>query len=82
MITVTYFVPTISCGNCKYTIETVLGELQGVHQVRVALATKQVVVTFDSPATEDTIKALLAKINHPVRKDAEFFPVRSRSCCG
>jgi copper chaperone len=65
MTTVTYTVPAISCGHCTHTIETEVGELQGVQSVKAEEATKKVVITFDAPATEEKIKELLAEINYP-----------------
>jgi len=65
MTTVTYTVPAISCGHCTHTIETEVGELQGVQSVKADEATKQVVITFDDPASEENIKSLLAEINYP-----------------
>ncbi|HEU0294792.1 MAG TPA: heavy-metal-associated domain-containing protein [Anaerolineales bacterium] len=66
MTTVTYTVPAIHCGHCTHTIEMEVGELQGVQSVKADQATKQVVITFDSPADEAKIKALLAEIDYPV----------------
>ena len=65
MTTVTYTVPAISCGHCTHTIETEVGELQGVQSVKADEATKKVIITFDAPANETKIKALLAEINYP-----------------
>ena len=65
MTTVTYIVPAISCGHCTHTIETEVGELQGVQSVKAAIDTKKVEITFDAPASEEMIKALLAEINYP-----------------
>jgi len=65
MTTVTYTVPAISCGHCIHTIETEVGELQGVQSVKADEATKQVVISFDVPASEENIKSLLAEINYP-----------------
>ena len=65
MTTVTYTVPAISCGHCVHTIETEVGELQGIQSVKADEATKKVVITFDTPADETKIKALLAEINYP-----------------
>lgn len=65
MTTVTYTIPSISCGHCTHTIETELSELQGVQSVKADAATKKVVITFDTPADEAKIKALLAGINYP-----------------
>lgn len=66
MTIVTYTVPAISCGHCTHTIESELSELQGVQAVKADLESKKVVVTFDAPADETGIKALLAEINYPV----------------
>ena len=66
MTTVTYTVPAIHCGHCIHTIEMELGELQGVQAVKADEATKKVVITFDVPADETKIKALLAEIDYPV----------------
>jgi len=65
MTTVTYSVPAISCGHCTHTIETEVGELKGVQSVKAAIDTKKVEITFDAPANEDMIKALLSEINYP-----------------
>lgn len=66
MTTVTYTVPAISCGHCTHTIETEVGELQGVQSVKADEASKEVEITFDAPANEAAIKALLAEIDYPV----------------
>jgi copper chaperone len=65
MTTVTYSIPTISCGHCTHTIETEVSDLQGVQSVKAEIDTKKVVITFDAPASEEKIKALLAEINYP-----------------
>ena len=65
MTTVTYTVPAISCGHCTHTIETEVSDLQGVQSVKAEVDSKKVTITFDAPANEQTIKALLAEINYP-----------------
>lgn len=65
MTKVTYSVPNISCGHCVHTIQSELSELGGVSSVSASAATKQVEVTFDQPASEDSIKSLLKEINYP-----------------
>lgn len=65
MTTVTYSIPAISCGHCTHTIETELGDMQGIQSVKADIDSKKVVITFDVPASEDTIKALLTEINYP-----------------
>ena len=66
MTTVTYTVPAISCAHCTHTIETEVGEMQGIQSVKADQTTKKVQITFDTPANEEKIKALLAEINYPV----------------
>ncbi len=66
MTTVTYTIPAISCGHCTHTIETELADLQGVQSVKAEIESKKVTVSFDAPADEQKIKALLAEINYPV----------------
>jgi len=66
MTTVTYSVPNISCGHCVHTIQTEVVDLDGVKEVRASAETKQVLISFDAPASEEKIKALLAEINYPV----------------
>ena len=66
MTTVTYSVPSIHCGHCTHTIEMEVGELQGVQSVKAEQDSRKVQITFEAPATEERIKALLAEINYPV----------------
>jgi copper chaperone CopZ len=42
-----------------------VGELKGVQTVKAEQDTKKVTITFDEPASEEKIKALLAEINYP-----------------
>jgi len=66
MTTVTYMIPNISCGHCVHTIKNEVGELPGVKAVDADQMKKSATITFESPATEDVIKKLLAEINYPV----------------
>ena len=66
MTTVKYSVPNISCGHCVHTIQMEISEVEGVQSVTAHEDTKEVEITFDVPATEDGIKALMAEINYPV----------------
>ena len=66
MKTVTYSIPNISCNHCVHTIQSEVADLAGVKSVQADVATQQAVITFDAPATEETIKRLLAEINYPV----------------
>ncbi|MBK9007730.1 MAG: copper ion binding protein [Anaerolineae bacterium] len=65
MTTVTYSVPAMHCDHCTHTIEMEVGELQGVQAVKADLNTKKVQITFDTPASEQSIKALLSEIDYP-----------------
>jgi copper chaperone CopZ len=62
----TFEVPSISCGHCVMSIQRELGELAGVVSVEASAETKQVKVEWESPATWEGIKSLLAEINYPV----------------
>ncbi len=66
MTTVTYNVPAISCMHCTHTIEMELSELQGVKSVKAEVDSKNVTVSFEAPATEEQIKALMTEIEYPV----------------
>lgn len=66
MKTVTYSVPGIGCGGCVGIIQSELRALHGVQSVKVHVAARQVEVVFDSPASEDKIKSLLAELYLPV----------------
>jgi copper chaperone len=66
MTTVKYNVPNISCGHCVHTIQMEVSELEGVSSVKANEGTKTVEISFDTPATEDQIKALLSEINYPI----------------
>jgi copper chaperone CopZ len=66
MTTITYTIPAIHCGHCTHTIEVELADLEGIRSVKADQAAKNVEITFEPPATEDKIKALLNEINYPV----------------
>ncbi len=66
MTTVTYSVPNISCGHCVHTIKMEVSEIPGVKSVEGEVEARKVTITFEPPATEEQIKALMAEINYPV----------------
>jgi copper chaperone CopZ len=68
MTTVTYAIPNISCNHCVHTIKSEVGELAGVKSVEADALSKKATITFEPPATEEQIKALLQEINYPVVK--------------
>jgi len=45
-----------------------LGEYPGVKQVVVDIENKNVLITYETPATAEGIENLLAEINYPVQK--------------
>ncbi len=65
MTTVTYSIPAISCMHCVRTIQNEVSDLAGVQEVVADAAGKKATISFDAPATEEQIKALLAEINYP-----------------
>ena len=65
MTTVTYNIPNISCGHYVHTIQMEISDLDGVTSIEASADTKTATITFDAPATEEGIKALLAEINYP-----------------
>jgi copper chaperone CopZ len=67
MTTITYSIPNINCGHCVHTIQSEVSDLAGVKSVIASLDNKQATITFEPPATEAQIKALLADINYPVQ---------------
>ena len=66
MTTVKYSIPNISCSHCVRTIQNEVADLAGVQSVKADEASKQVEIIFDTPASEDKIKSLLAEIRYPV----------------
>ena len=60
----TFTVPNISCGHCTHTIEREIGEMPGVKNIRADIASKQIVVEWNAPATWEKIKAMLIEINY------------------
>jgi copper chaperone len=65
MTTLTVKAPNISCGHCVHTIQNEVGELPGVQSVQAQEDSKLVTITFDAPATDAQIEALMAEIGYP-----------------
>ena len=63
--TTKYTIPAIHCSHCTHTIELELGELAGVTSVKGELSNKEVTVSYEQPATDEKIRALLAEIEYP-----------------
>jgi copper chaperone len=62
---VTYSIPNIHCGHCVHTIQSELIELPGVKSVKADQELQNATIEFESPASEESIKALLQEINYP-----------------
>lgn len=61
----TFIVPNISCGHCIHTVETEVAGVAGVNSVKADINMKQVVVTWEPPATWEQIAAVLQEVNYP-----------------
>ena len=59
-----FTVPNISCNHCVMTIQRELGEMEGIIAVTANAETKVVSVEWGSPATWESIRALLTEINY------------------
>ncbi len=62
-----FHIPNISCGHCVRTVENELTEITGVAKVSGNPDTKDVVVAWDDPATEEAIRKVLSDINYPAK---------------
>lgn len=65
----TYKIPNISCKHCVNTIEMELGLLEGVSSVKADKDSREAVVNFQDPATDEKIRSLLNEINYPAEMD-------------
>lgn len=60
----TYDVPDISCGHCKETIESTLGDREDVESVEVDVDAREVRVV--GAASEDDVRSSLGEAGYPV----------------
>jgi copper chaperone len=60
-----FSVPKISCGHCVMTITKELKALTGIRKVEGSPQSKTVEVEWETPATEQQIRATLNEINFP-----------------
>ena len=65
MKTILIKVPAIHCSHCAHTIKLELSELQGIKTVEVDVDKKEIIISFEQPATEQKIRDLLLEINYP-----------------
>ncbi len=61
----TFIIPNISCGHCVMSIKDELGEIDGVKSMEGNPDTKSMTVEWEPPASADSIKEKLKKINYP-----------------
>jgi copper chaperone CopZ len=60
-----FSIPNISCGHCVMAIKNELGDLEGVSKVEGDPVAKTIQVEWESPASEERIKATLREMNYP-----------------
>ena len=65
MKTIVFSIPNISCNHCVNTIRSELSEVEGVSKVDAYVDQKQAVVSFENPASEEGLRAVLTNINYP-----------------
>jgi len=70
METVKFYIPAINCGHCIHTIESEIGEMDGINRVQANLASKTVEIDFAPPATREAIIAALNELNYPPESGA------------
>ena len=67
METKTVNIPSISCGHCLMNIKREVSELAGVKSVEGDVASKQVTVQWDAPASWEQIAATLKDAGYPAQ---------------
>lgn len=58
-------VPDITCGGCAGSIKKALGNVQGVNQVDIDIATKTVTVQHDKGLPREEIVKVLDRVGFP-----------------
>ena len=62
----TYQVSDIHCGGCEATIRTLIGDIEGIHDVKPDHHTNQVVVSYEETVLDDdAIREALANTGFP-----------------
>lgn len=68
MRTDTYTVADIHCGGCEATIRNLVGDVEGVHDVRPDHRTNEVMITYDENLLDDdAIREALANTGFPTQ---------------
>ena len=72
MDTITFHVPTITCGHCVKTIErAVKEEVPGVGEVTGDPEARQVTIAYGPPATIERIVAVMTEWGYPPERSPE-----------
>jgi copper chaperone CopZ len=58
-------IPDISCGHCLATVQREAKEVAGVSSVEGDVATKNVTIQWDAPASWEAIEAALKDAGYP-----------------
>lgn len=66
----TFLVPNIGCSGCVQTVESTVGQIEGVRSVKADETTKQVTVQWASPATWSQIEQSLAAVDYAPAQEA------------
>lgn len=65
MISKTYSIPNISCGNCTATIQRELAPINGVEKVKAQTEPKQVTVEVNDESVFREVENVLDEIGYP-----------------
>ena len=65
METTKFSIPNINCGHCVNAVKKELNEMEGVSTVEGDPGKKEISVSWEAPATDEKIKAVLKEINYP-----------------
>lgn len=65
METKSFTIPNISCNHCVRNIKNEIEEMDGVVSVQGDPESKTMMVTWNSPATEERLRARLGEIQYP-----------------
>ncbi len=66
MTSSTYQVQGMTCGHCVSAVSSEIGELAGVSDVSVDLATGKVIVTADQPLDDKAVRAAVEEAGYEV----------------
>jgi copper ion binding protein len=67
MITADYTVKGMTCGHCVSAVSAEVGQLPGVTDVQVDLATGRVTITSDTPLDDRSVHAAIDEAGYDVQ---------------